>query len=368
MTKEIIATANEAITQLQPYSPGKPTDELERELGLSRITKLASNENPLGPSEKISAGLGQIIQELTRYPDGSGYHLKQRLSEIHQVEMDQITLGNGSNDVLELVARVFLGPGSEAIVAQHSFVVFSLVTRALDSQLKIIPALSYGQDLSATLAAVTAQTKMIFIANPNNPTGTWLTEKTIRSFLDKLPKQVVVILDQAYFEYVGEPDYPDGIKLIRHYSNLVVTRTFSKAYGLAALRLGYAVSQSDIADLMNRVRQPFNVNQVALAAAMIALDDQDYVDRSVQLNSEGMQQMIAMTTELGLPVIPSVGNFICIDFGREAGPIYEGLLRLGVIVRPVGMYELPSFLRVTIGTEDENLHFYTALKKVLKKQ
>ncbi|MBT3426344.1 MAG: histidinol-phosphate transaminase [Gammaproteobacteria bacterium] len=367
MSKDIVATANKAITHLQPYLPGKPTDELERELGLSRITKLASNENPLGPSEKISAGLGQVIQELTRYPDGSAYHLKQRLSEVHEVEMDQITLGNGSNDVLELVARVFLGPGAEAIVAQHSFVVFSLVARALDSQLKIIPAVNYGQDLSATLAAVTPQTKMIFIANPNNPTGTWLTGKAITSFLDRLPEHVVVVLDQAYFEYVDESDYPDGIKLSRHYPNLVVTRTFSKAYGLAALRLGYAVSQPDIADLMNRIRQPFNVNQVALAAAMIALDDQDYVERSVQLNRSGMAQMIAMMSELGLPVIPSVGNFICIDFGQEAGPIYEGLLRQGVIVRPVGLYELPNFLRVTIGTQDENQHFFDALKAVLIK-
>lgn len=367
MTKDIVATANTAITHLQPYLPGKPTDELERELGLNRITKLASNENPLGPSEKISAGLGQICQELTRYPDGSAFHLKQKLSEIHKVEMDQITFGNGSNDVLELVARVFLGPGSEAIVAQHSFVVFSLVTRALDSQLKIIPAVNYGQDLSATLAAVTPLTKMIFIANPNNPTGTWLTEKAIRSFLDRLPEHVVVVLDQAYFEYVAESDYPDGIELSRHYPNLVVTRTFSKAYGLAALRIGYAVSQSDIADLMNRIRQPFNVNQVALAAAMIALDDQDYVERSVQLNRAGMEQMVAMASELGLPIIPSVGNFICIDFGRESGPIYEGLLKQGVIVRPVGLYDLPSFLRVTIGTKEENLHFFDALKKVLTK-
>ncbi len=365
---DFIASANKAIVQLQPYQPGKPSDELERELGLTRISKLASNENPLGPSEKINTCLGQAFQDLTRYPDGSANQLKQKLSELHQVEIDQITVGNGSNDVLELVARVFLGPGTQAIVAQHSFVVFSLVTLALDSQLTIVPAVNYGQDLSATLAAVTPRTKMIFIANPNNPTGTWLTEKAMREFLDALPGHVIVVLDQAYFEYVVESDYPDGIALSREYPNLVVTRTFSKAYGLASLRLGYAISHRDIADLMNRIRQPFNVNNMALAAAMIALDDQDYVNKSVQLNTAGMAQLSAMASELGLQVIPSVGNFLCVDFGREAGPIYDGLLREGVIVRPVGLYELPSFLRVTIGTAEENLHFFAALKKVLDKQ
>jgi histidinol-phosphate aminotransferase len=365
---DFIASANKAIVQLQPYQPGKPSDELERELGLTRISKLASNENPLGPSEKINACLGQAFQDLTRYPDGSANQLKQKLSKLHQVEIDQITVGNGSNDVLELVARVFLGPGTQAIVAQHSFVVFSLVTLALDSQLTIVPAVNYGQDLSATLAEVTPRTKMIFIANPNNPTGTWLTEKAIREFLDALPGDVIVVLDQAYFEYVVESDYPDGIALSRAYPNLVVTRTFSKAYGLASLRLGYAISHRDIADLMNRIRQPFNVNNMALAAAMIALDDQDYVNKSVQLNTTGMEQLSAMTSELGLQVIPSVGNFLCVDFGQKAGPIYDGLLREGVIVRPVGLYELPSFLRVTIGTAEENQHFFTALKKVLNKQ
>jgi histidinol-phosphate aminotransferase len=353
------------VRELQPYQPGKPIEELERELGLTDIIKLASNENPLGPSPLVIDALASVMPELSRYPDGSAYILKNRLSEFLGVASDCLTIGNGSNDVLELLARVYLSPENESIVSQHSFVVYPLVTRAIGATLTVVPARDYAQDLDATLAAISARTRIVFIANPNNPTGTWVREAELIAFMDQVPPDVLVVLDEAYCEYVEEQDYPDGIDLLSKYPNLVVTRTFSKAYGLAALRVGYSVSHPDIADLMNRVRQPFNVNSMSLVAAMTALDAQEHVDESVRINRQGMAYLTAACDELGLGYIPSVGNFLTIDFGRNAAPVYEALLREGVIVRPIGVYEMPNHLRVTIGLPAENKRFVDALKTVL---
>lgn len=356
--------AQTGITELSPYQPGKPIEELERELGLSDIVKLASNENPLGPSKTVTDGISDQLTELARYPDGSAYLLKNKLHEKLGIDPARITVGNGSNDVLELVARVFLAPGLEAIVSEHSFVVYPLATKSLGADLTVIPAKDFGQDLVATSGAIHENTRVVFIANPNNPTGTWIDRDTLTAFLDRVPSETLVVLDEAYAEYVEEPDYPNGLELVDQYDNLVVTRTFSKAYGLAGLRIGYSVSHPDIADLMNRVRQPFNVNLMSLAAARIALDDDEYLSQSVRLNAEGMKQIMDACSQMGLEYIPSVGNFLTIDFGRDAMPIYDALLHQGVIVRPIGVYGLPNHLRVTIGLPEENARFIDALQKV----
>lgn len=362
---DFLKLAQPGITELSPYQPGKPIEELERELGIVDIIKLASNENPLGPSRVVIESITGQLAELARYPDGSAYQLKNKLQAKLGIDPAMVTLGNGSNDVLELVARVFLGPGLESIVSEHSFVVYPLVTKSLGAELIVIPAIDFGQDLNATRAAISDRTRVIFIANPNNPTGTWVDKQSLLSFLDAVPEEVLVVLDEAYAEYVAEPDYPNGLELVDDYSNLIVTRTFSKAYGLAGLRMGYSVSHPDIADLMNRVRQPFNVNAMSLAAALVALDDEAYLKESVRVNNEGMKMLTNACDQLGLGYIPSVGNFLTIDFGCDAMPIYDGLLQEGIIVRPIGVYGLPNHLRVTVGLPLENKRFIDSLKKLL---
>ncbi|MBV1876668.1 MAG: histidinol-phosphate transaminase [Pseudomonadales bacterium] len=364
MFQDFISLAPAGIQALEPYQPGKPVEELERELGLQNIIKLASNENPLGASQAVMAGLINKMPELARYPDGSAYTLKSKLAEFLEVDADCLTIGNGSNDVLELMARVFLKPGNEAIVSQHAFVVYPLAAKAIGAELRVVPAKDYCQDLVATLAQVSANTRMIFIANPNNPTGTWVDNTALTQFMDHLRDDILVVLDEAYFEYVDQAGYPDGIELSKKYPNLIVTRTFSKAYGLASLRLGYAVSHPDIADLMNRIRQPFNVNAMSLVAAELALDDQDHVRRSVAMNKAEISRLMNACNALGLGYIPSAGNFLTVDFGKDAQPVYEALLRLGIIVRPIGVYQLPNHLRITIGLPDENVRLIEALKKV----
>jgi|TARA_B110000483_G_scaffold235222_2_gene306456 histidinol-phosphate aminotransferase len=362
---DFLKLAQPGITELSPYQPGKPIEELERELGIVDIIKLASNENPLGPSRVVIESITGQLAELARYPDGSAYQLKDKLQAKLGIDPAMVTVGNGSNDVLELVARVFLGPGLESIVSEHSFVVYPLVTKSLGAELIVIPAIDFGQDLNATRASIGDRTRVIFIANPNNPTGTWVDKQSLLSFLDAVPEKVLVVLDEAYAEYVAEPDYPNGLELVDDYPNLIVTRTFSKAYGLAGLRMGYSVSHPDIADLMNRVRQPFNVNAMSLAAALVALDDEAYLKESVRVNNEGMKMLTDACDQLGLGYIPSVGNFLTIDFGCDAMPIYDGLLQEGVIVRPIGVYGLPNHLRVTVGLPLENKRFIDSLKKLL---
>ena len=362
---DFLTLTSPGIRGLQPYQPGKPVAELERELGISNIVKLASNENPLGASASVVASLQSVLPELSRYPDGSAYLLKERLSDFLGVPGNKITIGNGSNDVLELLARVYLTSENESIVSQHTFVVYPLVTTAIGASLKVVPAKNFSQDLEATLDAISDKTRIVFIANPNNPTGTWVNQADLSRFMDKVREDVLVVLDEAYFEYVQEPEYPDGIALGEKYPNLVITRTFSKAYGLAALRIGYAVSHPDIADLMNRIRQPFNVNAMSMVAALAALDDQEHVRQTVELNTSGLKYLEAECDRLGLAYIPSVANFLTIDFGSDAAPIYDALLHEGVIVRPIGVYELPNHLRVTVGTAEENHRFVEALGEVL---
>ncbi|NEX21394.1 histidinol-phosphate transaminase [Thiorhodococcus mannitoliphagus] len=353
------------IAGLTPYVPGKPVAELERELGIQDSVKLASNENPLGPGSRARAAINRVLAELGRYPDGGGYELRRALGERHGVSPTAITVGNGSNDVLDLVARVFLQPGVESVFSEHAFAVYPIATQSVGATARIAKARDYGHDLDAISDLVTDKTRVVWIANPNNPTGTWLSATALKSFIGALPPTCIVVVDEAYTEYVSEPDFPDATHWIETFPNLIVTRTFSKAHGLAALRIGYGISDPKVADLLNRIRQPFNVNALAQAAAIAAISDREHVRASVELNRAGMKQMTAGFERLGLGYIPSVGNFVCVDLGCPAGPINDALLKRGVIVRPVGNYGLPNHLRISIGTEDENARCLAALEAVL---
>jgi histidinol-phosphate aminotransferase len=367
MSCDFLALAQPGVQKLSPYVPGKPVDELARELDLdpATIVKLASNENPLGPSTKALEAIRAELAELTRYPDGSGFELKSRLAARCGVQVSQVTLGNGSNDILDLVARAYLAPGLNAVFSQYAFAVYPISTQAVGAQGKVVPAKDHGHDLEAMLAAIDENTRVVFIANPNNPTGTWLGPDALERFLARVPQNVLVVLDEAYIEYAEGDELPDGLTYLARYDNLLVSRTFSKAYGLAALRVGYALSSAQVADVLNRVRQPFNVNSLALAAACAALDDADYLAQSRELNDAGMAQLEAGLRALGLSWIPSKGNFIAVDFARDTAAINQALLREGVIVRPVAGYGMPNFLRVSIGLPAENARFLDALAKVL---
>jgi len=363
--QKISQLAVQGVQELVPYTPGKPVDELERELGIRDIVKLASNENSLGPGPKVIEAISQTVTEISRYPDGNGFALKTALAKKLNVSMDQITLGNGSNEILELLARTFLNPELEVVFSQHAFAVYPLVTQAVGATAKIAAAINYGHDLDAMLALVNEKTRLVFIANPNNPTGTLLSAEALKSFISALPETSVCVLDEAYFEFVSAEKGCDSISWLAEFPNLVITRTFSKAYGLAGLRVGYSVSSSDIADLLNRVRQPFNNNMLALAAAEAALNDQDYLAETIAVNKNGMQQLTSAFTKLGLSWIPSFGNFVSVDLKQEGMPVYQALLKKGVIVRPVANYEMPTFLRISIGSEQENQFFIDALNAVL---
>lgn len=366
MSCDFIALANKGVQELHPYQPGKPISELERELGITNIVKLASNENPIGISAKAKAAMEKEFADLARYPDANGYYLKAKLAERLGVGIGQITLGNGSNDVLELIARVFVAPEHEVIYSQHAFVVYPIVTQAIGAKKVVIPAKNWGHDLEATAVAITPNTRIIFIANPNNPTGTWVNQTDLKAFMDKVPQDVIVVVDEAYYEYVEDAEYPQTVPWIKEYPNLIVTRTFSKAYGLAGVRAGYAVANEEITGLINRPRQPFNMNSLALAAAEAVLDDHAYLQKALNVNKSGMQQLISVFDELGYDYIPSVTNFITVDMKQAAGPLYQQMLEQGVIVRPVANYEMPNHLRISIGLEQENAKFIRVLREMNK--
>lgn len=354
------------IRSFAAYVPGKPASELAREMGLDEtsIVKLASNENPLGPSPKAKDAMRAALDEMARYPDGNGFELKQALAARYRMDMSRIVLGNGSNDVLELAGRTFLSPGTSAVYSQHAFAVYPLTIQSIGATHIEVPAKAFGHDLDAMAAAIRDDTRIVFIANPNNPTGTFASGETIRRFLDRVPRRVLVVLDEAYTEYLPDEDRYDSLAWLEAYPNLLVSRTFSKAYGLAGLRVGYGFAHPDVADLMNRVRQPFNVNALAQAGAVACLADTDYLARSRGVNTDGMKQIVGGVTRLGVDHIPSRGNFVCIHAGK-AGEIYQALLREGVIVRPVGGYGMPEWLRVSIGLPEENERFLTAFAKVI---
>ncbi len=359
-------SAPKYIEQIAPYQGGKPITELAREMNLrvEDIVKLASNENPLGISPKAEYAIQDAILEIARYPDGNSYELREAVSKKFSVAHEQIVFGNGSNDILELAARAYLTSDCETIYSQHAFAVYPLVTQATGAKGVVVPAKDYGHDLTAMLAAVTDKTKIIFIANPNNPTGTLIAKADLYRFLQQLPKYVLVVLDEAYDEYLPAEHKSEAIGWLKEFDNLLISRTLSKAYGLAGLRIGFGLCHPKVADMMNRVRQPFNVNSIAQAAALASLADDDFVARTYALNQAGMAQLTQGFQKLGLEYIPSYANFISVKVGN-ATEVNQQLLKNGVIVRPVANYEMPEYLRVSIGLFSENAKFLAVLAQIL---
>lgn len=360
----------EYIRALAPYQGGKPISEVAREFGLDEagIVKLASNENPLGMPQSARTAMMQAMADIGRYPDANGFELKAAITARYQVPQDWITLGNGSNDILELAARALVRPGEGIIYSQYSFAVYALATQAVGARAIVVPTLNYGHDLDAMAAAITDDTKLIFIANPNNPTGTFVTAAAIETFLSKVPARVVVVLDEAYNEYLPAAVQYESIGWVQRYPNLLVSRTLSKAYGLAGLRVGFGISQPVITDLLNRVRQPFNVNSMAQAAAIAALNDTEFLQKSAAVNAAGYRQLTQAFDAMKLEYVPSFGNFVLVRVGSDddAGArVNLALLKQGVIVRPVGNYGLPQWLRISIGLPEENAAFLRALKAAL---
>ncbi|HET7315068.1 histidinol-phosphate transaminase [Salinisphaera sp.] len=371
MPKILSEQAHAGIRGLSAYVPGKPIEDLKRELGLSSIIKLASNENPLGTAPAALDALANFGGDLYRYPDGSGFELKHQIAARHGLDAACVTLGNGSDDILELTARVFLGPGKNAVVSQHSFAVYPIVARAVGADVRAVAAfgpgadMPYGHDLEAMRAAIDENTGVVFMANPNNPTGTWVTPEALEAFLDRVPPATLVVLDQAYIEYQTQDAVAAEASWLARYDNLVITRTFSKIFGMAALRFGYGLSSPAVADFLNRIRQPFNVNMIALHCAAAAIDDHDFIARSVASNTGQRARLAEALLERGLRCLPSQANFITFDTRRAARPVYDALLRQGVIVRPLAGYGLPNHLRVTVGQTAENDRFLDALGRVL---
>lgn len=376
MTDKLYQNVLPGVLGLHAYTPGMPIDELQRRLGLKDVIKLASNENPLGASPKVRAALTDAAaqQNLGLYPDGSGHSLKAAIGRYHDIDPARITLGNGSNDILEFLSRIYAGPGRAVMYSDYAFAVYALAAQAQNAEAVVVPAyaadhpmMPYGHDLEAfgRVLKTRPDVSLVFIANPNNPTGTWNTPQEIERFLDTVPPQVIVALDEAYFDYQDLALRSNARVWLDRYPNLLVCRTFSKIYGIAGLRAGYALSHPAVADLLNRVRQPFNNNTLALLAAELALADQDHVQRSIELNALERLRLPPLLAALGLRVLPSQANFLCIDFGRDAAPIHQGLLERGIIVRPMGSYGMPNFLRVTLGLEVQDDRFLAALREVL---
>ena len=355
---------NKGILDLSPYKPGKPIEDLERELGITNAIKLASNENPLGPSPLAIDAVKKILNDTHRYPDGNALRLKECLSNKFKVNINCITIGNGSNDLIEFIARSFLSDKDSAIYSEHAFAVYPLVVQALGAEGIEVPARDYGHDLEAMKKAVQDNTKLVFIANPNNPTGSFLSPKEIESFLDDLDRNIIVLLDQAYFDYSSYNNEDVGFKLLDKYPNLIISRSFSKAYGLAGFRIGYSVSSHEIANFLNRVKQPFNANSLALLAAEVALLDDKHLKKSLEINFDQKIYLMKGLNDLGYDCIPSEGNFISFNCNDNSQQLFEGLLNEGVIVRALGVYKMPNHLRVTIGLPQENEIFLEKLSKL----
>jgi len=350
------------IAALSPYVPGKPIEELQRELGLSRVIKLASNENPLGPSPKALAVLNEGVATLHRYPDGGAFRLREALADRWKVTSDHIILGNGSDEILGLLARTFLSPGDEAVMADHTFVIYKMEVAAAHGKAVTVPLKAWRHDLTAMAEAVTPKTRLLFVCNPNNPTGTTVSADDVARLMARMPEHVIVVFDEAYFEYVRSTDFPDSMAYVKQGRNAIVLRTFSKIYGLAGLRIGYGVTTTEITNFLNRVRPPFNANSVAQRAALAALGDDEHVAKSRAVNEAGMEQVVKGLRALGFAPIPSEANFVYLDIGRDGKQVFEALLRQGVIIRHIE----GRMVRVTIGQAEENQAFLTALKQVLE--
>lgn len=350
------------IAALTPYVPGKPIEELQREMGLARVVKLASNENPLGPSPKAIAVLTEGAATLHRYPDGGAFRLREALADRWKVTSDHVILGNGSDEILGLLARTFLSPGDEAVMADHTFVIYKMEVMAAHGKAVTVPLRQWRHDLSAMADAVTPRTKLLFVCNPNNPTGTMVSADEVEQLMARVPEHVIVVFDEAYFEYVRRSDFPDSMAYVKQGRNAIVLRTFSKIYGLAGLRIGYGLTTPEITNFLNRVRPPFNANSIAQRAALAALGDDEHVARSRSVNQAGMEQMVKGLTALGFTPIPSEANFLYVDIGRDGRQVFDALLRQGIIVRHIE----GRMIRVTIGQVEENEAFLTALAQVVQ--
>lgn len=353
------------VEELIPYVPGKPVEELERELGVKNAVKMASNENPLGPSPKAVQAATESVSGMNRYPDGGCFYLKARLSEHLGCSPDNLMIGNGSNEVIEIIARTYMNHRHEAIFGNHAFIVYPLVTKAVGADAVISPMPGLKNDLEDIASRVTSRTKMIFLANPNNPTGTIFKKEEFENFLKNVHKEVIIVVDEAYFEYVEDDDYPNTLEYHDQRESLITVRTFSKIYGLAGMRVGYAVASKNIISYLNRVREPFNVSSLAQSAAMAAIDDHEHVERSKVINSDGLYYLSSELDNMGISYTPSSANFLLLDMKRDPGPFYEALLKKGVIVRPVGGYGLKTHLRVSVGLDSENKRFINAFGDVI---
>ena len=350
------------IKNITPYVPGKPIEELERELGVSGSIKLASNENPLGPSPKAMTAIKKVVEGLNRYPDGSGFYLSQALAKKYGVDISQIVLGNGSNELIELLVRTFVQPGDEVVSADPSFVVYKMITQAASGVNVVVPCKDMRHDLDAMAERITPKTRIVFIANPNNPTGTINTATEMDRFMARVPDHVIVAVDEAYFEYATHADYPDSLDYLKENKNMVALRTFSKIYGLAGLRVGYGITTAEIAELLNKVRQPFNTNSLGQIGALAALSDRKHVEKSIAVNNEGKQFLYHSFQRLGVSYVPTETNFILFESPRDGRELYNALLKTGVIIRPMG----DKRLRVTIGFPEENARFVAELEKIVK--
>jgi histidinol-phosphate aminotransferase len=364
MTSNFINLANPTLRNLIPYKPGKPIEEVERELGLHDVIKLASNENPLGAGPKALAAAQAALAKAHFYPTGSRLLLEEALAKFLKVDPKQLTIGNGSENILEIIIKSYLNADTNAIISQYAFETIPLLINISGAELITIPAQHWRHDIPATIKACNNKTRIIFIVNPNNPTGTYTTAQELTALLAMIPSNVLIVVDEAYSEYISQPDYPDTLKLLAKHPNLIITRTFSKIYGLAGLRIGYSVSSPAIADILNRARLPFNLNLVGAAAAAAALSDHEHITKSIALNKQGRQQLEAAFKQANISFIPSLGNFITIDTQQDAKIVYQKLLRKGVIVRPLTAYNMPTHLRVTIGTYEQNEKFINAFKEI----
>lgn len=368
MACDFFKLANPGVMRLAPYKAGKPVEELRRELHIEDIIKLASNENPLGASPKAIAAAQGTLARSSRYPDSHSYYLKKALAEFHQVDTDNITIGNGSDQILSLIAQAFIHPGHEVIFSEYAFATFAILTQAHHGVPVVVAAKEWGNDLTAISAAITPKTRIIFMANPNNPTATLFCESMLHQFMQHVPEDVLVVIDEAYYEYALHPAYPNTIQLQKKYPNIITTRSFSKAYGLAGLRVGYCVAHPDCNNCLQRIRLPFSVSRPAEAAAVAALHDNEHITRTVCDNQTGHEQLQHAFHHLGLSSLPSITNFITVDMGPDAQAIYEALLKHGIIVRPLVPYAMPNHLRITVGTEAQNQRLIKALEIILAKE
>ena len=367
MTTQWESLANEHILGIAPYEPGKPVEELEREVGIHDAIKLASNENPLPPSDRVQQAIIAALPNLNRYPDGSGYYLRQALAKKHDVSADQVILGNGSNELIELVVRSFLKSGDEAVVPHPSFVVYPMIVQAAGGIRVMVMLKDHRLDLEAMARAITPMTKIVFIANPNNPTATIVTKDEVAHFMSRLPERTIVVFDEAYLEFAQGPDFPDTLEYVKQGRKVVTLRTFSKAASLAGLRIGYGIADADCVALMNRIRQPFNVNALGQVAALAALEDEAHTLECVRMIEAGRHYLYDEFNGLGVKYVPSRANFILVDVGRSASDIYQRLLKEGVIVRPMTPFGMESALRISVGTPQENRRLVKALRTVLGK-